>query len=106
MALSYKTARAEIMRAIQVVEEILEHSAAPEPLKTRLKLFSALHRELAAIDSKHLGESDAEYAAITLRFSSATKDLRDAHAEAKKLGDKLGAAAQLIQSLTKLAGAL
>lgn len=106
MALSYRDARTEIMRAMQVVRELIKRSAGINVRERYLELFDALHRELAAIDSAALAQSSDQYRAVTLRFASSKTALENAHGNAQQIATALGAVAQLIQSLSKLAGAL
>ena len=106
MAISYKDVRAEIMRAMQVVKALIIRATSIALRERLLELFDALHRELAAIDSAAMSQSDAAYRAITLRFASSKVTLEQAHQRAVQTAANLGAAAQFIQSLANLAGAL
>jgi hypothetical protein len=106
MAISYKDARAEIMRAMQVVKAMIVKATSIGVREHLLDLFDALHRELAAVDNAALAQSDSEYRAITLRFASAKVTLEQAHQRAVQTAANLGAAAQFIQSLANLAGSL
>jgi hypothetical protein len=106
MAISYKEARSEIMRAMQVVKELIKRATAIAARERYLELFDALHRELAAIDSGQMAHSNDEYRAITLRFAASKTALEQAHQKALDTSASLGSAAQFITSLSTLAGAL
>ena len=103
---SYKNIRADLMRAMQVVRELIIRATSITLRERLLELFDALHRELAAIDSTALAHSDAEYRAITLRFASSKGALDAARERALHTAASLGAVAQFIQSLANLAAEL
>jgi len=103
---SYKNVRADLMRAMQVVRQLIIRATSITLRERFLDLLDALHRELAALDSTTLAHSDAEYRALTLRFASSKAALDAAHQRALQTAASLGAVAHFIQSLVNLAAEL
>ena len=101
-----RDARANVMRAIPVVEKLLVHSDSGSKRLKYTDLLMALHRELAKLDTIVLSESNAEYAALTIRFASARAELIEVAKDAKKAAKALQLTAAMISSLTKLAAVL
>ncbi len=106
MTISYKEARAEIMRAMQVIAELIKRSKSINARERYLELYDALHRELAALDNAQMAKSNEDYRAITLRFASSKAALDEAREQAQQIAAQLGSVTQFIESLTKLGSAL
>jgi hypothetical protein len=101
-----RDARANVMKAIQVVKKLVVAANTIAEREKYVDLHEALHRELAKLDTIALSENNREYQALTLRFASAKNELEAAAKRAKQLAAGLGLAANVIDSLTKLAAVL
>jgi hypothetical protein len=103
---SYKRARADIMKAMEVERALILKSTDVDDREKLLDHFEYLHSELAALDSKHLEQSAEAYRPLTIRLAHSAKELEADYEKAKQLAKNLNLSSTALDSMLNLVKAL